>query len=540
MLPIEFILTDAHFAISLTAALACFATGWLYFDAWTGGRHRKELFKWVGLGILAVGFVISATQVETTFLGQTLFSQLGMIGVVLRGVGYALLAVGLALDPLEPVPKIRGIADDDKTPGQKAAPRGAPAGFGWGWGSLQLGLPLLAGAVTFLYLRRATTGLERHLKPVVWAFLWFTAFELVDLAVLGRNTSDPRIYDILAPFGPLWILGQILLALAAAVLGRWVWQYLTKRLQTQLFMVLTTACLVIFLVTTVSFTFLLMSRVQGQAFESLETTARVLGTSIAGRQAETIAEAEVLSQNQLVAVAVASKDHDKLVQITKGTLTAKKLSSLVITNDSGMVLLRAEDPAQWGDSVSSDSLVARAAVGKGTQGLVASEGAMAPQLTMKATRPIRNAGGSIVGTVTTGFAIDNAFVDGLKQNTGLASAIYSGPVRVATTLLAPDGTTRSVGVKESRTAITDKVLEQNKTWSGLTTTDGQSYLAVFAPLRDADNVPVGMLFIGQPQVLLLQAAGRSLELTFLISVLLLMMAVWPVHVISRSLARQLR
>jgi hypothetical protein len=57
---------------------------------------------------------------------------------------------------------------------------------------------------------------------------------------------------------------------------------------------------------------------------------------------------------------------------------------------------------------------------------------------------------------------------------------------------------------------------------------------------DADNVPVGMLFIGQPQFLLLQAAGQSIELTFMISVFLLVAAVWPVHLISRSLARQLR
>jgi len=110
---------------------------------------------------------------------------------------------------------------------------------------------------------------------------------------------------------------------------------------------------------------------------------------------------------------------------------------------------------------------------------------------------------------------------------------------VATTLVAADGRSRSVGVKETNTSITDMVLTHNKTWNGLISSGGQSYLAVYAPLRDADNSPVGMLFIGEPQVLLLQAAGRSIELTFLIAVGLLVLSIWPVHLISKSLASQL-
>ncbi len=278
---------------------------------------------------------------------------------------------------------------------------------------------------------------------------------------------------------------------------------------------------------------------QDQTFDSLNTTAKVLDAAIAGQQAETAAAAEVVAGNSAVAGAVAVRDHVRLAELQKDFLRTKHQSSLVITNDSAQVLLRAEDPANWGDSVSSDSLVARALVGKTGNGLIAVEGALVPRLVMRSSAPIRNAAGLIVGTATVGFTVDNAFVDGLKESTGLASAIYSGPVRVATTLVATDGRSRSVGVRESNKAITDTVLKNNKTWSGLISSGGQSYLAVYAPLRDADNVPVGMLFIGQPQILLLQAAGRSIELTFLIAVGLMVLAIWPVHLISKSLANQL-
>ncbi|HEX3082151.1 MAG TPA: cache domain-containing protein [Candidatus Saccharimonadia bacterium] len=569
MLPLEFILTDAHFVIALMAALACFATCWLYLDAWTGDRDTKDLLKWVGFGVLAIGMVVTATEVEPSFLGQTLLGNLDSLGMLLRLAGYAILAAGLAMDPLQPVPEIHldeelqkeGIEDapapvaavpaaSEAKPvpvhahhaAHHAKHKGHKHGHGFGaviLGGLNTLLPLAAGAVTYLYWRRAYPGLERHLKPVMRAFAWFTAFELVDLSTLARGTSDPRLQSVVAPFGPLWSLAHILLAVAAVILGLWVWQYLTKRVQTQLFMVITTACMVIFLVTTVSFTFLLMSRVQTQAFSSLETTAKVLNTSIAAQQAEAVSDAEVAAEDPAVAAAVTARDHTGLSAHLSNFLTTKKLSSLVITNESGQVLLRAEDPANWGDSLSSDTQVARALVGKGTSGLVSAEGTLAPRLVMRATTPLRDSQGLIVGTVAAAFTIDNAFVDGLQRTTGLASAMYSGPTRVATTLLSPDGTSRLVGVKETNTAVTNAVLTHGKTWSGLATIGSRSYLAVYAPLRDADNAPVGMLFVGEPQVLLLQAAGRSIELTFLIAVALLIVAVYPVHRISKSLAEQL-
>lgn len=573
MLPVEFILTDAHFAIGMLAALACFATFWLYFDAWLGQREWKDFFKWLGYGVLALGFMLTAAEVEPAFLGQSSLGHIGWVSLLLRSFGYAVLAIGLALDPLQPIPQHpatdvlgpAGVAPAEApkrrwwqfgrqpkpavsppppppptpTPTPPSPPQQLGAGFVLGVSSLRTVLPLLAGTVLFLYWRRAFTGLERHLKPVMWAFVWFTAFELVDLAALGRGTDDPRLYSIVAPFGPLWILGHGLLAVAAVVLGLWVWQYLTKRLQTQLFIVLTAACLAIFLVTTVSFTFLLMARVQEQAFNSLETTTKVLDTAIAGQQAETTAAAEVVAGNSAVAAAVVAHDHARLAQLQSNFLAAKGQSSLVITNDSAQVLLRAEDPADWGDSVSSDSLVSRALVGKVGHGLSAEEGALAPRLVMRSAVPIRNAAGLIVGTVTAGFTVDNAFVDGLRKSTGLSASIYSGSTRVATTLVASDGRTRAVGVTESNKDVTNTVLKGNKTWSGLISSDGQSYLAVYAPLRDADNASVGMLFIGQPQILLLQAAGKSIELTFLIAVGLLVLAIVPVHLISKSLANQL-
>jgi len=60
------------------------------------------------------------------------------------------------------------------------------------------------------------------------------------------------------------------------------------------------------------------------------------------------------------------------------------------------------------------------------------------------------------------------------------------------------------------------------------------------PLKDVDNNPVGMLFVGKPQVGVLQAAGRSIEMTFLVAVILLVLSIIPAYFISKYLTNQIR
>jgi ABC-type spermidine/putrescine transport system permease subunit II len=48
-----------------------------------------------------------------------------------------------------------------------------------------------------------------------------------------------------------------------------------------------------------------------------------------------------------------------------------------------------------------------------------------------------------------------------------------------------------------------------------------------------------MLFIGQPQNKVLQSAGHSIELTFIVAAILLAIAILPAYWMSRYIARQL-
>ncbi|MDB5184671.1 MAG: hypothetical protein JWN38_479 [Candidatus Saccharibacteria bacterium] len=546
MLPMQFFSQNVHFAISLFAALVFFAVFWLYFDAWTAKRDAKAFIKCGGFLLVALAFVLHATIIEQSVLGSSSTGTLAdILSTILRIVGYAGIIIGQLVDPLQPKPKLDGLDAtqfSNETPPQPApeAPQKTLAvGFSGSAALTHLLLPFGAFAIALLYFRRATTGLERHLRPIAIAFFFFSIFEVLSLASLWRGSDNPMVVRLVASFGPLWMAEQVFLLAGSILLGRWVWHYLTRRFLSQLFMIFVTLTLVIFLVTTVSFTFLLVSNVQKQSLNNLQTATSVLRYALDAKKAETLANANTVAENTAIASAVEQHDNKALATLTNAFLHDKKQSSLVITTATGQVLLRAEDPSRYGDSLSSDTLVRRALIGQSSSTIARRDGVLTPVMYINSATPIRNDHQQIIGTVTVGLVVDNAFVDGIKHATGLDSTVYTGNVRSATTFVAPDGVSRLVGVKDTNGAVTATVLKKGQNFDGSVSVVNRQFLAVYAPLKDIDNAVVGMLFIGVPQASVLQAAGHSVELTFVVTAILLLLSIVPAFLISKYIAGQL-
>ena len=572
MLPLQFFGQNVHFAVSLFAALVFFAVFWLYFDAWLSRKphSKRDIFIWSGFLVLCLSFVVESTVVEVSYLGESIFGDISeKLANWLGLAGFALIIVGQLVQPLQPKPLTTGLqleseepeelepaasVEPEKSPEQTPHPekkpkkraktkvkvKTAPAVVGVNFTSAVAYL-LPAGALTvaLLYWHRAGRGLERHLRPVAVSFGLLFIYELLSLAELWRDSRNPEVFDLVKAFGPIWIATVVALVVSSVVLGRWVWQYLTERFISQLFMIFTTVTLIIFLVTTVSFTFLLTRSVQKQTLDNLKVAANVLDYALSAKKAETRANVETVASNTQIIQAAAAKNHQSLVSASRNFLEAKSQSSLLITSASGQVLLRAEDPDRWGDSLSSDNLIRQALAGQAISSVVSQEGAIAPMMLIKSAVPIRDSGGSIVGAAVAGLVIDNGFADGIKKSTGLDSALYSENTLSATTFLAPDGHTRLTGVKENSSAVKKTVLDDSQTFQGALNILNRPYLAVFTPLKDASGTTVGMLFIGQPQTSVLQTAGRSVQLTFMVAAVLLVLSIIPAYLISRHLTRQL-
>jgi hypothetical protein len=582
----QFFSQNVHFAVNLFAALVLMAIAWLYLDAWMGRHTKKELFKWVGFTLAALSFLAQATVIEQSVLGDSLLGNFSN-GLVmgLRLVGYALIIMGHIIDPLQKIPKNTGLnleevaskKEEPKTAveatpaltigettvvksdlsdmeaalksgtttvGEQSEPadgdqRKSYAVMGIFGLSAKWLLPIAGFTIAGLYWRRATTGLERHLKRVAVGFLFIALSDAIGLASLLRGTDDPTLYSWVAAFGWVWLAGQISLFIGALIVGTWIWFYLTKRFFSQLFMVFITSTVIVFFVVTVSFTALLLRNIRADALTNLSTAANVLNYALDAKQAETRSGAQQIAANSDVVSAIQTKDHARLVSLTENYLVDKKQTGLVITNQSGQVLLRAQDAEQWGDSLSSDSLIRRSLLGDGRSSVAAYKSANSPVVLVRSAVPVRDAAGTIVGSVVAELELGSAFVDGIKNATGLQSSIYADNVLAATTVVSSDGKTRSTGVKLSNKAVTDMVLTKGQTFNGTLNLQNRELLGSFLPLKDVDNANIGMLMISQPQSNILRTAGRSIELTFLLTAALLIISIVPIYYVTKAIERQL-
>ncbi len=236
----SFFWENVHFVANFFAALVFFAMFWLYFDAWLERKALDEVPKLLGILFLCLSFIVHATQLESDVLRTQLWGTNWQetTFIVTRVLGYLLLIIGVVLDPLMSAPKTKGLSE--------LSAMTIPI-FPLIVTSIPVLIPLMCASVAWLYLRRETIGLERHLKTVTISFFILTFYELLGLAHLFVHSDNVALYKLVAPFSWLWITEHLVMLLGVGLLGSWVWQYLTKRLQPQLFMIFTTTILGIFL-----------------------------------------------------------------------------------------------------------------------------------------------------------------------------------------------------------------------------------------------------------------------------------------------------
>jgi hypothetical protein len=529
----QLLFEQAHFALNVFAALVMFATAWLYFDAWLNRHQPREAFRAAGYFQLSLSFLIHAATLESTILPSPVLGSetLKLIFWAFRIVGLIFLLVSFFFDPIQPRPKV---VDQFAHVGIIGA---IPLLLTLDT-SMAIIITMLAFLVAVQYIRRATTGLERHLMPVAISFLLFGVAEFIGTFNGLRSSTNVFIYSLVAPFGPIWIVEHVTLLISVLLLRRWVFGYLLKRFETQLFMVFTSGIVLIFLATAVTFTSLLLTNVQNASLSQLSTDVRVLSYALDSKKAETLSDAQVLVQNQALIDLVKTSNMGGLRDLVEQYFVSKKETYLAVLSPSGQVLARGEDRSHYGDTLSSDPLVVRAQGGQSASSVVVQDGVVAPELSVRSAVPIKS-GDTTIGVVLAGTTVDNALLDGIKTTTGLESTIYGGNKISATTLVTTDGVTRPMGLIEPRKDIATTVLSQGKAYHGAVTFLSRPYLAAYEPLKDSDNQVVGMLFIGTPQYTVLVAAGRTFELTFVIVIVLLVLSVIPAFVISKSIVSQL-
>jgi len=267
---------------------------------------------------------------------------------------------------------------------------------------------------------------------------------------------------------------------------------------------------------------------QGNSLANLKINLQTFEYAIDRLEEQTLATSSVIASNEAIKNALAAGDNQALSLLVQEQMVSSGVDFLAVVDANGRVLARGESPETVLDVLAANPVVAAALTGRQETNITTREWISAPQVLIEVGAPINNS-----GAVYTGYIIDNAFVDGVKLATGLDVTIFAGDVKSATTLTASDEVSRLVGVKEANEAIKNKVLGKGEFFLGLAKIFHREYLSAYGPLKDSSESIIGMLSVGYPSVLLFEAAQKSLNTTFLVTVILAVLSFIPAYFLAK-------
>ena len=240
---------------------------------------------------------------------------------------------------------------------------------------------------------------------------------------------------------------------------------------------------------------------------------------------------------RVVYEALASSDHSSLDNEMERVRQVERLDVLTLVDAAGRVFFRAHNPALFGDDLTWDPLVQHVLVEKTPiaspqivprEALLKEAPALAEQALMEITptpkalptQRTRETAGMMLRSAAPVFAADGRFrgalvggvlinrnyeiVDKVRTTVfkdmvyrGLdvgTATIFQNDVRISTNVKNSDGT-RAITTRVSA-EVAQAVLDNGETWRGRAFVVNDWYIAAYAPIVDAANRTIGMLYVG--------------------------------------------
>lgn len=554
-----FWLTNIHFAIELFGTLTFLIVAYVLFRTWISNKQIKITLRIFGFALLALHFMVhsgvslSGWDVISSWLTFTKFFALLFI------------AISFFIDPVQVPPSTgssvqEGSEQTGQIPQAKPEPV-SPTPQGTGLSSisaflipaLSIGLaiinliistftfltPVLSitlavinlivlGAITARVYLKYIKGLEKDLKNLFWGFVFLFLAELVSSLALFKGTSYILISKLIVDFGPVWITSHILQFVGFIFIAIYAWGYLRFKLFSQVVGAFIMASLFIFVTVTFIYTSLLVGTMQRNSLASLRINLQTFEYAIDRLKEQTLATSSVIASNEAIRGTLAAGDNQRLSSLVQEQMISSGVDFLVVVDTNGRVLARGENPEAVSDVLSANTVVVAALAGRQETNIATKEWINAPQVLIEAGAPINAS-----GAVYTGYIIDNAFVDGVKEATGLDVTVFAGDVKSATTLTGSDGVSRLVGVKEASGEIKKNVLGRGELFLGLAKVFHREYLSAYGPLKDSGGNILGMLYVGYPSVVLFEAAQSSLSTTFFVTTIMAILSFIPAYFLAK-------
>lgn len=509
---------NLFFIVNIFVFLALFASSWLHFDSWkANNKGVSYLSRAIGFMILAVTFLITSVQTDNQLFIYInyIFKIYGSFMLFLSLISEKKLANSMkaliVLPALSFIPNLELV--------NKYLPIVPPIFF----------IIFLIG----LYLK-IRYRLEKQLSGLLNSFIFLTLVEVLNTLYYWSDSKIVFINDILSKGGALSIIILCLKLIGAIILTKWIWGYVRFRTGIQIFFTTLGLILIIFIFTTFSFTYLLLRNIENNILESLRTDAKVALYSIERLQFEAIANSKSIATNSDLPELIETEDRNRLQSLINSQIESQNLSFIVVTDSNGKIISSTIDEESRSISYSDDPTFKNAMTGKPLSTLYKNEGALAPTIEVRSSSPVIDSKDkTVVGTVISGFLIDNPMLDSIKELTNMEITIYGNSIRSASTINLDGEKTRYVGIAVDDNSIIETVLEKGDEWSGQRYIVNKPYYSVYLPLKNFNTDTIGMISVAKPQSTLAELSNNAIQSTFIVCIALFVLSIIPSFFISK-------
>ncbi|MCK4351551.1 MAG: cache domain-containing protein, partial [Candidatus Krumholzibacteria bacterium] len=266
---------------------------------------------------------------------------------------------------------------------------------------------------------------------------------------------------------------------------------------------------------------------------------------------------------------------DRLIYELRRIREEEGLDILSLTDAAGRVLVRARNPAVYGDkpadgiiekvladreSVVATQIVAAGELEKEGEELtrqvrikpiptprarIESTAELTSGMMIKAAAPVMDEQGGTIGLLYGGVLLNRSYeiVDEVKdvvyrraQHRGTdigTTTIFQGDVRIATNVLNSDGE-RAIGTRVSE-EVYDQVLVKGMPWIGRAFVVNAWYITAYEPIRDMEDAIIGILYVGMLEAPCVELKNRVIFIMIAVALL----TVGLLWVIGQAAARRI-
>lgn len=535
---------NLYLAANVMLSLAFLTYAWLYVDLYLKEKKNFSLLRSLGSLLLSTSFLIplglniNSDSIEINITMGMLFTQT-------VGLGFVGLSHWSEKIPL--LPKIKknkkGKLTTTLSKSKKRKNKNSVSKyFQTSLLPVVISFPvsfLQSTYISAMLLYKVTGGLSKEFRLLAYSWLSLTFLFFYQFTYFIAKDSSTWINVNMGPYTFLWRAQLILMILIALLIFTWIYKFISFRVFTKIFLSVWQLSILLSVVVASVFTIFNIESTEDQIFDLLGDTTKLVGFNIEEIETNSDNILSSLSNQESFIRAVERKDTSGIAEELDNFINLNNtIDKAIVTDATGLLIYDSERVQIVGETLSDNRRIKSALLeGKETSEFGREKVRQGSQrITLSLTHPIVKEN-KVIGSITAIKRIDDLYLDTLKKRTDQELIVYVDGIRSASTILQADGISRLENIPqlEVNVAQSETVNERFKAEYGTATIVTTPYYVSRLQLGNPGEEKIGEIILGSEQRILLESTQNTLERTFLIALLISLIATIPSFYLAKGI-----